>query len=386
MMHRSSSYMRHLVLALLVGAPTALAFAAPVVAQGVVSVQGFGYPPGQLSAGALGIGGAAAESDASSGLNPAALGTVSRFAIYAHYQPEFRRTTADGATATSRAVRFPGFTVTGGRGRFTTSLSFSTLLDRTWANSYSDSQVVGGETVPSTLRASSDGAINDSRFALAYVVNQRFQVGIALHALSGENRILFGRTFPESLGIGAVSQFSTMSYSGRTYSTGMLFQPTPKFVLGASARFGGEIDVDQSGEPVASADVPSRIGVGVSYLGIPNTVIAARIDRTTWSDLAPLGTTATSAFDATEFALGAESVGPRINGVFSTLRLGYRNRTLPFGLDGDRISERAFTGGVGIPLSRGRSQVDLTAQRAARSGGGASEKAWVLSVGLGIRP
>jgi hypothetical protein len=165
--------------------------ATTVAAQGVVSVQGFGYPPGQLSAGALGIGGSAAEADAASGLNPAAIGTVSRFAIYAHYQPEFRKTTAGGTTASSRAMRFPGFTVTGGRGRFTTSLSFSTLLDRTWANSYSDSQVVGGETVPSTLRASSDGAINDSRFALSYVVNQGLQVGLAVHALSGENRILF---------------------------------------------------------------------------------------------------------------------------------------------------------------------------------------------------
>ena len=360
--------------------------AVPVAAQGVVSVQGFGYPPGQLSAGALGIGGAAAEADAASGLNPAAIGTVSRFAIYAHYQPEYRKTTAGGATAASRAVRFPGFTVTGGRGRFTTSVSFSTLLDRTWANTDSDSQVVGGELVPSTLRASSDGAINDSRFAFAYVVNQGLQLGFALHALSGENRILFGRTFPDTLGIGDVAQFSTISYSGRTYSAGVLYQPGPHILVGASARFGGEIDMDQSDEPVARADVPARFGVGMSYLGIPNTVIAARIDRTTWSDLAPLGTPATSTFDATEFALGAESVGPRINGVFSTLRLGYRDRTLPFGLDGDRVSERAVTGGVGIPLSRGRSQFDLTAQRATRSGGGASEKAWILSLGLGIRP
>jgi hypothetical protein len=72
--------------------------------------------------------------------------------------------------------------------------------------------------------------------------------------------------------------------------------------------------------------------------------------------------------------------------MLSMLRLGYRGRTLPFGVDGDRVSERAFTGGVGIPLSRGRSQFDATVQRAARSAGGASEKAWVISFGLGIRP
>ena len=47
---------------------------------------------------------------------------------------------------------------------------------------------------------------------------------------------------------------------------------------------------------------------------------------------------------------------------------------------------RAITGGVGVPLSRGRSQLDLTAQRATRNGGGATEKAWLLSIGLGIRP
>ncbi len=355
-------------------------------AQGTVSGQGFGYPPGQLGAGTLGIGGASAESDASSALNPAALGTTSRFAIYAHMQPEFRRTSVGGGTAETRALRFPGFAVTGGFRRFTVGLAFTTLLDRTWANSYADSQVIGGQTVPSTLNASSEGAVNDTRFALAYVVNQRLQVGLGVHAISGENRILFGRTFPDSLGIGAVQQFSTLSYSGRTLSAGALVQPSTAWVIGASARFGGELDLEQSGNALARADMPSRVGVGVSYLGIPNTVIAGRVDRTSWSSLSPLGTAATSAFDATEFAVGVESAGPRVDGVLSMLRLGYRNRTLPFGVDGDRVAERAFTGGVGIPLSRGRSQFDLTMQRAARSGGGATERAWVLSVGLGIRP
>lgn len=376
-MRRSS---RLLAVALLLLLPGLLA------AQGTVAGQGYGYPPGQLSAGTLGIGGASAESDAASALNPAALGTIGRFAIYAHMQPEFRRTSVGGASAESRALRFPGFAVTGGFRRFTAGLSFTTLLDRTWANSYADSQVVGGQTVPSTLNASSDGAVNDTRFAVAYVVNQRFQVGLGAHAISGENRVLFGRTFPESLGIGAVQQFSTLSYSGRTFSAGALLQPSTAWVIGASARLGGEIDVEQSGSELARADMPTRLGVGVSYLGIPNTVIAGRVDRTSWSDLAPLGTAATSAFDATEFAVGVESAGPRVDGALSMLRLGYRNRTLPFGVDGDRVAERAFTGGVGLPLSRGRSQFDLTVQRASRSGGGASERAWVLSVGLGIRP
>jgi hypothetical protein len=355
-------------------------------AQGVVSMQGFGYPPGQVSAAALGIGGANAESDPASALNPAGIGMAGRYSVYAHYQPEFRRTDVGGDVAASRAVRFPGFVVTGGFRRLTAGVSFSTLLDRTWTNTYSDSQVVAGDLVPSTLRASSDGAINDSRFALAYVVNARLQVGLAAHAISGENRIIFGRTFPDSLNIGAVTQFSTLSYSGRAVSAGALFQPSTTLLVGVSGRFGGDLDVVQSGVTLARADVPRRIGVGVSYLGIPNTVLAARVDRTSWSDLAPLGTTQVSTFDATEFALGAESAGPRLAGNLTMLRLGYRNRSLPFGVDGDKVSEGALTGGLGIPLARGRSQVDLTVQRARREGGGATERAWLVSIGLGIRP
>lgn len=354
--------------------------------QGVVSVQGFGYPPGQLSAGSLGIGGANAESDPASALNPAGIGMAGRFSVYAHYQPEFRRTDAGGEVVASRAVRFPGFVATGGFRRLTAGVSFSTLLDRTWSNTYSDSQVVSGELVPSTLRASSDGAINDSRFALAYVVNSRLQIGLAAHAISGENRILFGRSFPDSLNIGAVTQFSTLSYSGRSFSAGVLFQPSTTLLVGVSGRFGGELDLVQSGETIARSDAPGRVGAGISYLGIPNTVIAARVDRTRWSELAPLGTAQVSTFDATEVGLGAESAGPRLWGSLTMLRLGYRNRTLPFGVDGDRVSEGALAGGIGIPLSRGRSQFDLTLQRARREGGGASERAWLVSIGLGIRP
>ncbi len=363
-----------------------LAVGSSLPAQGALSVQGFGYPPGQLGAGAIGIGGSNGEMDPASALNPASIGMTARFSIYAHFQPEYRQTKVNGASDDTRALRFPSFLATGGRGRFTVGISFSTFLDRTWANSYADSQVIAGETVPSTLRASSDGAITDTRFAVAYVVNQKFQVGLGVHALTGQNRIAFGRSFPDSMGIGDVTQRTAMSYSGQAISAGVLLQPSSTFLIGASARFAGDLDVEQSGAILAKSDLPLRYGVGVAYLGIPNTTIAARVEQIRWTDLEPLGTALTSVFNATEFSLGAESAGPAFNGALTMLRLGFRSRTLPFGANGDQVSERAFTGGFGIPLSRGRSQVDFAVQRASRSGGGASERAWLLSLGLGIRP
>ena len=41
---------------------------------------------------------------------------------------------------------------------------------------------------------------------------------------------------------------------------------------------------------------------------------------------------------------------------------------------------------ISVPFARGRAQVDLALQRATRSAAGADEKAWFVSIGLGIRP
>ena len=69
----------------------ALCSAAPALcAQGATSVQGFGYPGGELSTRALGTGGSLADFDANSPLNPAALLVGTRATVYVQYDPEFR--------------------------------------------------------------------------------------------------------------------------------------------------------------------------------------------------------------------------------------------------------------------------------------------------------
>ena len=128
------------------------------------------------------------------------------------------------------------------------------------------------------------------------------------------------------------------------------------------------------------------MGVTVAYTGIPNTTIAARFDRTGWSSMRDLGTAQMSVFDATDVGIGLEVVGPRIAGAPSYARLGLRDRGLPFGINGDKVGERSISGGVAIPVARGRGQFDLSLQRASRSAAGAKEKALLLSIGLGIRP
>lgn len=360
--------------------------APPAAAQGALATQGFGYPTGQLSSSSLAMGGASAEADPASALNPAAIGTRGRYSVYLQLEPEFRRTSGAGFEDRSTTMRFPGFAGTFGFRRLTAGLSVSTLLDRTWSNTYSDSQEVGGTVYPSTLRAASSGAITDTRFGASYAFNDQLQVGLGVHVLSGQNRIEFGRSFPDSTGIGTVITGSRLSYAGRTYSAGVVAQPLRGLVVGASARFGGTLESDRDQVPDAEGNPPPRYGVGLSYIGIPNTVLSARVDRTNWTEMASLGTPELDVFDVTEVGLGAEVGGPRLLGAVSTVRLGFRDRGLPFGVQGEQVSERSLSGGLGIPVARGRAQLDLSLQRSVRKAVGVTERSWFLGVGLGIRP
>lgn len=361
-------------------------FPAALHAQGTLASQGYGYPGGQLSSAAQGIGGSTAELDAASPINPATLATPFRYSLYLQFEPEFRNTTVNSASSKSAYMRFPLFMATGGWRQWSAGVSTSTLLDRSWSNVYSDSQSVGGELFPSTLTAASTGAMNDVRFALAYRANARLQFGVATHVITGENRLRFGRSFPDSVGIGAVQQLSTIGFSGRALSAGVITVPVPGLVIAGSARFGGTLTADQDEAPLGEANVPSRYGVGISYFGITGSTLSARYERTAWSEMDALGTSQMTTFDATEIGVGLDVAGPRIGGTPSLVRIGFRDRGLPFGWNGEQVDERAFTGGVSVPMARGRVSLDLNLQRAERSAAGVTERSWFVGVGLGIRP
>ena len=93
-------------------------------------------------------------------------------------------------------------------------------------------------------------------------------------------------------------------------------------------------------------------------------------------------------FDATEFSAGIETAGPQVEpDAMAAIRLGFRSRTLPFGIGTQPVHETEFTGGVGIPLSSGHAALDLGVARALRSANvGLTETGWIFSVGIAIKP
>src|SRR5688572_27347162 len=76
-------------------------------AQGTLSGQGFGYPPGQLSTRALAVGGANAELDPVSPRNPAAVSSWGSPGLHLQYDPEFRQVSVTGDGDRTMTARFP---------------------------------------------------------------------------------------------------------------------------------------------------------------------------------------------------------------------------------------------------------------------------------------
>ncbi|WKW12030.1 hypothetical protein Strain138_001302 [Pseudogemmatithrix spongiicola] len=355
-------------------------------AQGSIGAQGLGYPVGGLSGAAAALGGANAELDPNSSVNPAAITRANRFSIMLRFEPEMRETTVGSQRAYANLVRFPGFQATGGYGRWVGAIGISPMLDRTWRNQISDTLVVSGVPTESQLQVSSDGAMNDARVALGYVISPRVQVGAAVHAVVGENRTFFQRVFPDTSGVQGISQTNSFGFAGSAYSVGVVAEVLTDLVLSASTKFGGDLTMELEGSELTTAKVPSRTGVGLAYFGIRGITAHVRADQVRWTDLEGLSGSASAVFDGTELAAGLEALGPTLFGANMLLRAGLRDRTLPFGVNGEQVRENGFAFGLGLPLARGRTQIDLGAQRLRRSSPGAQENSWFLSLGFGIRP
>lgn len=328
-----------------------------------------------------------AEFDPQSPLNPAALGVGRRALVYVQYDPEFRRVSVPGSNVNTTTARFPLFAVSGRYGKATFGLAFSSYVDRTWTNTFVDTQVVSGEKIGSRLIASSAGGISDLRAAMSWTFTPRFVVGIGAHAFPGENRTTIGRQFDDSLKFGNFSSSSTLAYNGAAVSIGVVAIPVTHLNVAASARFGGTLRIRMGDSTVlGQGHVPGRYGVGLAYDGLTGTVFSARFNTERWSDLKGLGSPGLQLHDATEAAAGVETIGPRFGGQTTVLRLGYRDRGLPFSSDANTVKERSINGGAGLSLARGYLAVDLGVARAVRTSGAISETGWIVSVGLAIRP
>ena len=377
---------RHGVIAgLIVACGTARAMAA----QGALSGLGFGYPVGGVSTRAAATGGAFGEFDLLSPLNPASLGGITRTVITAQTEPEFRRVRAGSANEKTTAQRIPllmlAFPV---RSNVAVALSAATFLDRSYSTTTTGDVIIDGVPVSTTDHSDVRGSIADLRAGAGWRVNDRFSVGFGAHMFTGDNLVARSRTFADSTKFGNVLDSSRVIYFGSALSLGGEWRVRKGLAAMVSYRQGGSIDARVRDTVRSKADVPNRVGVGVRYDGIPGSIFAIGVDHQAWSQMGALGSTAVVARDATNWHVGAEVAGPQLRGSPIYARAGYARNALPFGIGSSVVNESRLTAGIGLPVARDQGTIDISVQRANRTlvGGGAKESAWLLGIGLQIRP
>ena len=360
-----------------------------VAAQGAIGMQGFGYPVGGGSVRTNGTGGAFAEFDALTPINPAALGGLSRTVISAQAEPELRKRTANGVSEKSTLQRVPLIMLIFPAGaRAAVGLSATTFLDRTFSTATTGSALIDGSSVPTSDQTSVRGAINDLRVGAGWQISSRFRVGVAGHLYTGENRATRERKFADTLAFGGVIDSSRVTYFGTALSLGGEATLGKGFTALASYRRGNEINARVRDTILSRATVPTRTGAALRYDGIVGSVFAVGIEQIAWTEIASLGSATTTPTDALNWHAGAEVAGPKFRGMPILVRAGYARNELPFGALGQTAKENRLSAGLGLPVAGDDATLDLSVQRANRtmSGSGFKESAWLLGIGIQIRP
>ncbi|MCC6319206.1 MAG: hypothetical protein IT361_16150 [Gemmatimonadaceae bacterium] len=382
--------MIRLLASLAVAAVAGAAMTDPVAAQGTLGGQGFGYPLGGLSTRSLATGGASGEFDDHAARNPAAIILGSRRGVFFQYDPEFRELEQGAQRDRTVTPRFAAigilFPV---KSRFALGITSHSLLDRTWATVIRSGQRLGPDSVLFTESNRSSGGLNETRLSLAFApFNGRVAMGAGLHLITGENRLTLRRQFDDSLRYGTLLRNLTLAYSGVAASAGVVVAPVTWFSAAASVRQGGDLRLRVADTLRSSASVPNRLGVAVRFDAIPGVSLMGSADRTEWSGINGLGSEQADGNDVWEYAVGADFASQRSRRALGwTYSVGYRVRDLPFAVSGAIVRERIVSGGTSTPIAGGRATMDLALQRATREAAGSlSERAWMLSVGLTIRP
>lgn len=359
-------------------------------AQGALSLQGLGFPPGQLSARAEGTGGGVADFDALSLVSPSSIAGVGSATLFLQYSPEFRRVTTSSGSAKTTTARFPMVSGVLPMGQaWTLGFSSSTFLDRSSETSLTRREVVGAplDTVDVTERLKVLGAINDVRLALAWTTSPVFRIGVGAHVFTGSNRITFSQLFPDSSKYITTGQSGRVSYAGFAGSLGLEYHPSRAIGFAVSGRKGGDLRAEDGDTTIGTGRIPDHYSASVSYEGISGVTMSARVAHDAWSSLTSLSSTGIKAFDGWDSGVGIEATGPRLMQRIITVRAGARFRTLPFGVNGEKVSEKSFAAGFGAPLTRERASFDFSIQRASRTAGSdIKERGLILSFGLRVSP
>ncbi len=375
----------------LVGLPTA------VTAQSSeFGTRGLGLPGRALSVRALGTSGSFALFDSTSSANPASIGAVPALTATFTLLQNFRSSQAPGQSVTGRDTRFPQIGVFGpvGRRPFTVGLTYSTYTDRDFSVATTSDLLLRGVPVTSYDTLTSRGGLNDLRLATAYRGLAGWQFGIGFHIITGSARTDLRRSFSDS-GFTPVHQRAEISYVGFGLSGGVIHAIGDHLGIALAARTDGTARVDRDSTRVNRIGLPNTWGAALRWTPSSRLSLAAEGSYRTWSeaDAALVAGGGTGAQSTKGFSLGGVYVTDARRPSRRPIRFGVHYAQLPFPLvAGDRPSELGLALGSGIHFTDSRSHRDVASLDLSlehvwrREAAGYREQAWLLALGVSVRP
>jgi hypothetical protein len=355
------------------------------------SARGLGYPGRELSARAAASSGAFGMFDPESSVNPAAFGGIDALTTVFTINSNFMSPENPAGSASTRDTRFPQLMVVGPvqHSGAALGLSYSNYTSRDFTLASTNTVDLRGVPVGVSDSLSSRGGLSDLRLAGAYRVHNRWVFGGGFHILTGSNRVQSTRFFDDPSYLSS-TQRAEISFAGLGVSAGVLRQFGPRFAVGAVVRSDGHVNVDQDSSRVAQVDLPYSVGLGLRWHPTPKLDLAAQGLYHAWSgansDLLAQG--GTGSVNTRELSVGGEYSPSARHPTRWPLRFGGHYAQLPFPLViGDRPHEMRVSAGTGLRFGQERGGIDLTVEHVWRSEGNAySEKAFVIGVGISLRP
>jgi hypothetical protein len=353
-------------------------------------VRGLGLPGRSVSTYAFGTGGAFGMFDPASGLNPAALGRLNALTAGLSSLQDFRHVENPAGTESLRETRFPFVSVAGPirKAPGVVGISFSSYTSRDFTQAAADTIVLRDALVPVSDTLSSRGGLSDLRFAGAYRLHDTWLFGGSFHVITGSDRLRFRRSFADT-SYQAATQRSELSYAGIGVELGVIRNFGTAFSVAATVRSDGHANVDRDSARVSTVDLPYTFGLGLQWRPSPKLNLASQLVVKTWSgansDLLAQG--GTGADNTTEVSLGGEFTGDPRRPTRRPIRFGARYGSLPFPvIEGERPHEFGLSLGTGVRFAQERAGIDFGLEHVWRSAGVYSERAFLLNLGVTVRP
>ena len=381
---------RLLLIAALLAVPVALA-----AQSSQFGVSGLGLPGRQTSVRAMATGGGFALFDPGSSLNPASLMEATVMSASFTGLQNFRSSTIGDRSESGRNTRFPQVMIGGPLRRIPLSLaaSFSTYTDRDFALASEDVVTLRGVAVPVFDTLSSLGGISDLRLAGAYRV-AGWSLGAGMHVITGSTRNEVRRTFQDTA-YAPLRERAEIAYSGLGVSAGLSRPLGDRLTVSALVRMDGDATIERDSTRVGDVDLPIAFGGGFRWRPSGRLDIGTHVITRRWgsadADLRAFG--GTGARNTVEVSAGAELIRSARRPQQRPIRLGARYATLPFPVEsGAQAREVGIALGTGVRFAQDRAGldhagIDLSVERVWRTAaGGYSEGAWLIGIGVTVRP